>query len=144
MICGTASSSIKVNIDPLGIVVLGTRKFVSPIWTVVPLPPPPLFPLLGVLLLLAVGLPGRAQAASRRLPMASTASTVVRNPRRFLLMCYFLSKMPFYGGYSFQPELEHSVMERIRELLSIVIHIIEVFASQGISGAYLISSRKST
>ena len=84
MICGTPTSSIRVSLDPLGIVVLDTTKFDAFMCTVVPPPPASV---VGVFPAFPVGVvPGRVQAANRMLPNANTTIDIVRNPNRFVLM----------------------------------------------------------
>src|SRR5437899_10526125 len=84
MICGTATSSIRVSLEPLGIVVLDTTKFDAFMCTVVPPPPASV---VGVFPAIPVGVvPGRVQAANRMLPNANTTKHIVRNPNRFVLI----------------------------------------------------------
>src|SRR6266851_223221 len=88
-ICRYAPSSTSLSIEPLGTVTPGCTKFEGPICTVGPFPPFPLFPLFDVfplLLVLALGVPGREQAASKILLKATATSTSSSNDNRFLLI----------------------------------------------------------
>src|SRR5690348_4494831 len=90
IMCSTCTSSINVSFEPLVILTQGVTKLLADICTEPvahpPAPPPPLEEVGLAPPLLASGVPGLAQAASRTLPSARMTSTMPMIRRRLLFM----------------------------------------------------------